>query len=63
MAITILVDVESSQPLTDSELRHAMFECDYEVSGEGDFGFDSARYQMSDREMEGWELVAMREEA
>jgi len=61
VATTILVDIESNQPLTDSELRDSMFEVDYRVRGKGELG--QKRYEISDREMKDWELVAEREEA
>jgi len=65
VAITVLADVESSQPLTDSQIRKIMDECDYSVSGDGHVSFDFYRipYRVTDTEMEDWELVAEREEA
>ena len=63
IATTIRVDVESNQPLTDSQLREIVNECDYSVSGEGevDFDFYTIPYRVSDTEMEDWQLVAERE--
>lgn len=65
VAMTILVDVESSQPLTDAGLREIMNECDYSVTGDGevDFDFYTILYRVTDTEMEDWQLVAEREEA
>ena len=63
IATTIRVEVESNQPLTDSQLREIMNEADYSVSGEGeaDFDFYTIPYRVSDTEMEDWQLVAERE--
>jgi len=53
VAITILADVESSQPLSDSQIRKIMDECDYSVSGDGHVSFDFYRipYRVTDTEM------------
>lgn len=63
VATTILVEVESNHPLTDSHLREIVNEADYSVSGEGevDFDFYTIPYRVSETEMEDWQLVAERE--
>ena len=64
VATTIRVEVESNQPLTDSQLREIMNETDYSVTGEGevDFDFYTIPYRVTDTEMEDWQLVAERED-
>lgn len=63
VATTILVDIESNQPLTDSQLREIVNECDYSVTGAGTVSFDfyTVPYRVTDTEMEDWQLVAERE--
>jgi len=63
IATTIRVEVESNQPLTDSQLREIVNEADYSFTGEGEVGFDfyTIPYRVSATEMEDWQLVAERE--